>query len=616
MDDAGGVALGTWTYDYSKYKDKTSGSTFLLVVQGAGRVTISGPITFQELFDASVKDASGHPAANREVILHAARGEDVKTASDPNGRVKTLVPPGVYIVELGGPLPADQQIPAFDDDGSPTAAAADAAQGDGDGAPDAAADDAAADDDLGNHPAKSIPGAVFAFDMAFPGPGIFAHLQQIEDAANAHAAARLVVFGHADPKGTEAYNKDLTDRRAKAVLALLTDDLAMFETVSQHDKWDVAEYQAMLRGLGCNAGAIDGLPGPILQDAVTSFQEEYNDNVYHQGQRPRAHGDLSVNGTLDDATKAAIRDAYVCGTPGSIDAGRFYGPKFAGCSKFNLIGNVDALDRRVVVALFGPDGPKETDFPCKEGNVKACTVDAQTPMRCTFYRQVVAEEDRGDYPHFFDFEWLKRKDGRVELSALTTLPDKSAATFKVYKCENGLLAPPPASWKHDKRPDPGTLLGTIDGKIRNGVAFAVWDPPQDYDAFDYSKWLVDHTDDEIALQVWQDHSEPPASSPNSAQGTLALKAMQPPVFSVESGDQWAFSQPPGKKIGKIKFRNGASAVGSGLSADGGYITFQVTNERVATAKDLRVISVAIVSQSVKPDDDSGGAQASSGSANG
>jgi len=116
VDDEGGVAETSWTYDYSKYKEKTHGAVFVLLVEGGGRVTLSEPIEFQELFDAKIQDEAGHPAAHREVVLHADRGENIPAVTDATGRVKKLVPPGEYHVELVGHAPKEKQIPPHDPD--------------------------------------------------------------------------------------------------------------------------------------------------------------------------------------------------------------------------------------------------------------------------------------------------------------------------------------------------------------------------------------------------------------------------------------------------------------------------------------------------------------------
>jgi outer membrane protein OmpA-like peptidoglycan-associated protein len=610
VDEQGGSAVASWTYDYDKYKDKVSASVFVFVVEGASRVSISGVCQFVERFQVTIKDETGHPAANRLVMLHAARGPDVPTASNGKGNVDVMVPPGTYQVEVLGAAPPDMARPpeSPSDDAATSAgqAPADDAATDEAQAP----DDAAPAEDAGPHPALPVPAAVFAFDSAFPGPGVFAHLRRIDDAATQQPDARLVVFGHTDKKGSDDYNKGLSDRRAKAVLALLTNDRDLFDAIATKESWGTGHYQAMLRGIGCNPGEIDGQGGPLTEAAVRAFQREYNANVFNDA-TPRAHGDVPVDGQLGDDTRAAIRDAYVVGTPGNVPASRFAGPRFAGCSDFNFVSDKDEENRRVVVALFKGSAPADSDFPCKEGNAKACPVDAQRPMRCTFYRDLVEEQPATDTPYFFDFQWLRKKDGSAILSALTTLPDGTAATFTIHKCDKSIPKPPPESSSGKPRPDPGTVLGTVDGKIAGGVCFATWTPPDGYDPFDSEAWFIDH---DMTPEEWKDGDD--TGSKASIDSVLQLQGMQPPVFAIDAGGQWGFSRPPGQRINRIVFGDDASPTGRALSADGGVVNYSGGSPRLDIFTDIDVVSVAVQDRKVHvptPDsDDSQGAGAASG----
>ena len=63
----------------------------------------------------------------------------------------------------------------------------------------------------------------------------------------------LSVFGHADPTGDDDYNKRLSGRRAQALYALLTRDVALWEQLFQqpvgHDRWDQAILLTMAQTL-------------------------------------------------------------------------------------------------------------------------------------------------------------------------------------------------------------------------------------------------------------------------------------------------------------------------------------------------------------------------------
>lgn len=60
---------------------------------------------------------------------------------------------------------------------------------------------------------------LFAFDEATLTPEAQANLQRVADLVRAGAPGEISVVGHSDAKGEEAYNLDLSTRRAEAVVA-------------------------------------------------------------------------------------------------------------------------------------------------------------------------------------------------------------------------------------------------------------------------------------------------------------------------------------------------------------------------------------------------------------
>src|SRR5205085_1509481 len=86
ISDEGFEATAEWTYDHEKHKDDVSGALFLFVIVGAGRTTVSPPMQFVDLFQATLKDDAGQPAANRFVRLHASRGPSVDSETDVDGK--------------------------------------------------------------------------------------------------------------------------------------------------------------------------------------------------------------------------------------------------------------------------------------------------------------------------------------------------------------------------------------------------------------------------------------------------------------------------------------------------------------------------------------------------
>ncbi len=233
-------------------------------------------------------------------------------------------------------------------------------------------------------PALSAHG--FEVDSAFPQPALLAHLPALARAARERPQARLVLFGHADATGDDDHNKHLTDRRAQAVFALLTQDLGVFDRVASADHWGLSQYRRILDALGV-VGSAEG-------KRVRTFQRQYNADAYHRGaSRERAHASLQVDGILGPRTEAALRDAYLTRVPVALDPARFIGPKTAGCGAFNPIGANDQ-DRRVALALYRPDFPTESKIPCREGDAASCKVNkkAQHPWKCNFYRRTLEAE--------------------------------------------------------------------------------------------------------------------------------------------------------------------------------------------------------------------------------
>jgi len=444
----------------------------------------------------------------------------------------------------------------------------------------------------------SVPTAVFAFDSAFPGPGIFKHLESIGKMSEDYPETRLVVFGHTDKTGSREYNKKLSDRRAKAVLALLTKDLNLFDDIAKEEDWNLRCYQAILRAVGCNPGAIDGYIGPMTQAATRWFQQEYNEDIYHQADISRAHPDLVVDGKIGRKTRAALRDAYVSIAPANISKDRFANPAYAGCSEFNPISDRDAENRRVIVSFIGTEQPRNGEFPCQEGNVSACTIEGRGEMKCSFYRRFIHELKGPDLPVFFDFQWLREEDGKTHLSALTSLPDGTNAIFTIFRCEQQLPSPPPDSSSGCQRPSLGSVLGTVNGEIAGGVCYARWTPPKDFDPFDIEYWLVDH---DIELED-EDSDE---DEGDMFSDLTDLEVMYPPVFCIDAGRHWGYSGPPSNRLNRLLFVDDPNAEGVALLTNGTFVKFSSSGGKLDVGDEYNVVSLAVVDQSIEPEESEG-----------
>lgn len=198
----------------------------------------------------------------------------------------------------------------------------------------------------------------FHFDKAFVEPCMRDVLAQVAAHAVAHNDQKLLVVGHTDLTSRDEYNQALSERRARAAFAMLTsgsdaataraearaewNELRRARTagtaVSLHDTWGRREQQWMLRDLGLYHGNID-TEKPLADDteltrqAVIAFQ--------------KGHG-LNPAGVVDDATWAALIDAYLSLRPLSVDPAQLLPNKSRGCDSGPLkwlgAGEKDPID--------------------------------------------------------------------------------------------------------------------------------------------------------------------------------------------------------------------------------------------------------------------------------
>lgn len=393
--------------------------------------------------------------------------------------------------------------------------------------------------------APTIAAGVFAFDSAFPRPGISAYIEGVTQEVNAKGL-RLTAFGHTDHVGSDDYNKLLADRRAESVLAVLTTDVERFERIYEIEQWGVAEHQAMMRTIGVDPGPPDGDAGDMTVAATRAFQKGYNLRLWFESYQTPRVSELEISGVLDELTKAAIRDAYVnyIGLP--LAAGNLATVSFAGCGEYNPLSPAAAENRRVTLALFGGDGPR-VPFPCVTGDAAACLIDGEGARQCRFYREHIDEpEEIGPAWTFFDDNWMPTPSLWAYMSAITTLPDGTPVTFEVYRT-GGSIPQMPLDSRSDETPANLELVATVEGVVLCGIAFGVWHPADHFHAFDTRTWFDDakleRTDAELV------------TGPLSPERLSALYDefeahvhYRPPVFKVIGGGQWMISTPPGRRL--------------------------------------------------------------------
>ncbi|HEY3738323.1 MAG TPA: peptidoglycan-binding protein [Bryobacteraceae bacterium] len=231
----------------------------------------------------------------------------------------------------------------------------------------------------------------FAFDSSVVHPDVKTETGMLETLRKAHAGAPLSIFGHADPTGPDDYNKTLSGRRATAVYALLTRDVAKWEKLYSSpfggDTWGLKSIQLMLNEVTGSTLVIDGQTGPATSTAVKNYQQSKG---------------VGQSGSADQATRALLFADYmdkVC-----LDAGgkKFQLQKtdflakgadpdgkgdFQGCGEFNpfVVFSTDettkfqsdhttrdrenAPNRRVMALLFKPGTVISTaKWPCPKAS--------------------------------------------------------------------------------------------------------------------------------------------------------------------------------------------------------------------------------------------------------
>ncbi|HVG43828.1 MAG TPA: peptidoglycan-binding protein, partial [Longimicrobium sp.] len=163
----------------------------------------------------------------------------------------------------------------------------------------------------------------FRFNSAFVEPCMRAVLRRAAAYSDAHPSERLVVVGHTDKVDDPPYNQSLSERRARTVFASL-DFLSdgpraaaewsavrrrrVVRNPTEKDTWGVREYQQMLQQLGYYPARIDGIHGPITDEAVRAF---------------RCDQQLPPGTAVDDDVWDALVPAYLADDPPSVPRGRF-----------------------------------------------------------------------------------------------------------------------------------------------------------------------------------------------------------------------------------------------------------------------------------------------------
>jgi peptidoglycan hydrolase-like protein with peptidoglycan-binding domain len=189
-------------------------------------------------------------------------------------------------------------------------------------------------------------------------PGIKAVKRQYDQ----HPGGNLLVVGHTDTSGQDAYNLELSLERADAMSAYLTDNVSAWEAFfepskPQQKRWGIREVQFMLTRLPDGGepflaeDQVDGKDGPVTQGAVKKFQ---------QGEG------LKVDGIAGPNTRKALITRYMAIDGTSLPAGTEItthgcGENFPAAEVQDGVRSPE--DRRVEIFFF--DGPIDPPPPAK-----------------------------------------------------------------------------------------------------------------------------------------------------------------------------------------------------------------------------------------------------------
>ena len=259
-----------------------------------------------------------------------------------------------------------------------------------------------------------IPGANFDFGRSYVRSTAIEQLADIAQALRDTTDVQAMIFGHTDLSGSEALNKELSERRAKAVHALLTHDSNGWEQLfsgtadgaNWQEKWDMEETQNMLNALGCT----DDEGAPLEETGKRDQPTKQAIRRFQRGEFPSRPLEQPVQAESDFLGKDGRRLLFLAYAKRisrqPIAPDRFLpinGAPFMGCGEFNALSVTakDAASRRVNVFLFDPvTAPDE--LPCKLRQLPPCRANldpkptalgenGRAPFRCRVFQEIASK---------------------------------------------------------------------------------------------------------------------------------------------------------------------------------------------------------------------------------
>ena len=263
-----------------------------------------------------------------------------------------------------------------------------------------------------------------------------------------HAAANpkqsVLIAGHADTSGPDAYNLTLSKKRANAVYHAIMGNRSEWVAISQaqHKPEDyqlIFKWAADVYEWDCDPGPVDNNPGPQTEKATKNFQAIYNTEFA---------GSIAVDGIVGPETWGAIFDVYMDMVEQILDTDddgmaklratlHFLGPKVVGCGENFPIEEPrktnyrSRVNRRVEILFFDPG--QEPRLDCHPGgetcNALVCEVynpkmykfthiPVNPPVLAQYHLHVDADRDGkadDDRTHLDKWEWGKGKKGAILL---------------------------------------------------------------------------------------------------------------------------------------------------------------------------------------------------------
>ena len=200
--------------------------------------------------------------------------------------------------------------------------------------------------------ARVLDGVHFDFDFTFIRPEAKPLIREIVDDVNRDAQRQVLVAGHTDRVGSNAYNQTLSESRARSVFGYVTNQanlwvellrtmlntgggprVARSGTGQSRDRWQIREIQYMLHymhnettGARYYEGAIDNILGPNTQAALDAFRAD-------NGLPPGGAAGLPRWAGIDEDTWLAMFERYIALDALQVDTGRFLTPAMLGCGE-------------------------------------------------------------------------------------------------------------------------------------------------------------------------------------------------------------------------------------------------------------------------------------------